>query len=890
MMHGNQRRLARHLEDAHNTTHPGAVLEARVGKEGCTHERGLDQEAEDHQAPGAGAPKPNPAPFAPLTKAPGAATPSPLPPHHPTPVSASDPPATTSAVPEPGAPATQRSRRPPPPARPPPPHLLQRKAGAPAAHSLASAATPAATAPAPPRLAPTPMPPTAPIPTPTAPHQPPPQPRPPTAPVTAPPPPPPHSTTPTPPSAPSAPRPPLPPNIPSTLDPPQTAPHAPDLRTLPSTPTPPRHPPPPPPSPPPPPMPAISRPSTPMPPCPPMPTAPLEPAPPDQALPMQTPVEPSSSGVKANSTLEAAVISNGDPRKINAEAGDLPSPLRTDGSEAWEASQATAAVETQVLHKCVDACRPIYTSAPKHKHKVYAQLGECRQRILSLWAPPHCNLLSFAPSLAPSLSLWLAVYIQYYSLSHGMSFPRPVLPFLLLHTILYHIANEKRQATTMSAAEGTRSGLASTEQPAADELGVTGKDEKASPPTQQEPPLDTQAFVSIPLAPLPPSAPSPQPPLPGAPGTRDGNSMAAAVPMHQAPPHPPPPPSLPTPVTEMAGAAPSPMHQAAAPTPSPPAPRPPVELTSHHTAAPKPPVPPATLQGSSVAGQAPQGGGHGTPTDANELPDGWKRGVDKKTGRTYYYNRRLNRTQWQFPKEVPLSGDASAAAGQDKTATMEAQALQPKSVESSSRVGGWFSWRSKAKAIKDNAPAPAAQPSKSQSPLPPPLQQQQQVPTQPPPPPPDAHPPLHQNYQKVQPMEVTQVQVRLPPEVAPAGSAAPPPPAPVAAGVSPAVVTGDLAGLAIAQHQVDGQLVAPGSADAAVAGQVGGTTSDSGQNGANQEGKKMAAKRSSWCASLWVLAFRNVCGYIMQDAHVCIVRLACVCAHTSTLADRHTWG
>ena len=65
---------------------------------------------------------------------------------------------------------------------------------------------------------------------------------------------------------------------------------------------------------------------------------------------MQTPVEPSSSGVKANSTLEAAVISNGDPRKIKAGAGDLPSPLGTDGPEGWEASQATTAVETQVVH------------------------------------------------------------------------------------------------------------------------------------------------------------------------------------------------------------------------------------------------------------------------------------------------------------------------------------------------------------------------------------------------------------------------------------------------------------------------------------------------------------------------------------------------------------
>ena len=589
---------------------------------------------------------------------------------------------------------------------------------------------------------------------------------------------------------------------------------------------------------------------------------------------MQTPVEPSSSGVKANSTLEAAVISNGDPRKINAEAGDLPSPLRTDGPEAWEASQATAAVETQVLHKCVDACRPIYTSAPKHKHKVYAQLGECRQRILSLWAPPHCNLLSFAPSLAPSLSLWLAVYIQYYSLSHGVSFPRPVLPFLLPHTILCHIANENQQVTTMSAAEEARSGIASTEQPAAGEGEVTGKDEKASTPTQQEPPLDAQAFVGVPLAPLPPSVPSPPPPPPGAPGTRDGNSMAAAVPMHKTAPHPPPPPSPPTPVTEMAGAALSPMRQAAAPTPPPPPPRPPVEVTSHHTPAPKPPVPQAALQGSSAAGQ---GGGHGTPTEANELPDGWKRGVDKKTGRTYYYNRRLNRTQWQFPKEVPVSGDASATAGQDKTATMEAQ-VQPKSVQPSSRVGGWFSWRSKAKAIKDDAPAPAAQPSQSQSPLPPPLQQQQQVPTQPPPPPPHAYPPPPQNHQQVQPIEVTQVQVRLPPEVAPAASAAPPPPAPVAAGVSPAVVTGDLTGLAIAQHQADGQLVAPASADAAVAGQAGGTTSDSGQIGANQEGKKMVAKRSSWCAPLWVRLRFGAC----VDYHA-----GCTRVHSETCMRTH---
>ena len=66
-MHLNQRRLTRHLEDAHNTTHPGAVLEARVGKEGCTQEGGLAQEAEDDRAPGAGAPKPKPAPFAPCT-------------------------------------------------------------------------------------------------------------------------------------------------------------------------------------------------------------------------------------------------------------------------------------------------------------------------------------------------------------------------------------------------------------------------------------------------------------------------------------------------------------------------------------------------------------------------------------------------------------------------------------------------------------------------------------------------------------------------------------------------------------------------------------------------------------------------------------------------------
>lgn len=43
----------------------------------------------------------------------------------------------------------------------------------------------------------------------------------------------------------------------------------------------------------------------------------------------------------------------------------------------------------------------------------------------------------------------------------------------------------------------------------------------------------------------------------------------------------------------------------------------------------------------------------GTPTDPEEkpLPSGWKAKMDKKYGKMYYYNKSLNKTQWERPTE-----------------------------------------------------------------------------------------------------------------------------------------------------------------------------------------------------------------------------------------------
>ena len=37
------------------------------------------------------------------------------------------------------------------------------------------------------------------------------------------------------------------------------------------------------------------------------------------------------------------------------------------------------------------------------------------------------------------------------------------------------------------------------------------------------------------------------------------------------------------------------------------------------------------------------------PKGAEQLPPGWRRAVDKKSGRTYYVEVKTNRTQWQKP-------------------------------------------------------------------------------------------------------------------------------------------------------------------------------------------------------------------------------------------------
>lgn len=35
----------------------------------------------------------------------------------------------------------------------------------------------------------------------------------------------------------------------------------------------------------------------------------------------------------------------------------------------------------------------------------------------------------------------------------------------------------------------------------------------------------------------------------------------------------------------------------------------------------------------------------------SDLPSGWEEKVSKSTGRTYYYNRRTNESQWERPTE-----------------------------------------------------------------------------------------------------------------------------------------------------------------------------------------------------------------------------------------------
>lgn len=37
------------------------------------------------------------------------------------------------------------------------------------------------------------------------------------------------------------------------------------------------------------------------------------------------------------------------------------------------------------------------------------------------------------------------------------------------------------------------------------------------------------------------------------------------------------------------------------------------------------------------------------PPPGKELPPGWREAIDKNTGRTYYYNKELGQTRWDFP-------------------------------------------------------------------------------------------------------------------------------------------------------------------------------------------------------------------------------------------------
>ena len=69
----------------------------------------------------------------------------------------------------------------------------------------------------------------------------------------------------------------------------------------------------------------------------------------------------------------------------------------------------------------------------------------------------------------------------------------------------------------------------------------------------------------------------------------------------------------------------------------------------------QPPQPPRTSLPAPPAAGAPVVVARALQPDPFGLPAGWKRGVDKKSGRTYYYNRELGRTQWTAPDSTEAS-------------------------------------------------------------------------------------------------------------------------------------------------------------------------------------------------------------------------------------------